>query len=649
MKRLLLFLFLSSLFALPHSAAETDYYAEHPFGTETRYAKDADETATGPWFEKTATDFSSTRASEQKRQLAILKWFKERPRDKAIGFCLYTVDGGILKLTAQCFPLLPKEPKTITLEVQHGGQNGKWQAIQQQAVQYPGWSAHFRVENWDHSVDTPYRVRLGKLATFTGLIRKDAGDKDSITVASTSCNSPYDETQYERAELVKNLRSLDPDLVFFAGDQSYHHDEHTYGWLQHGVQFAELLKDRPTVCLLDDHDYGHGNLWGEGGKASKGTKGATDGGFMYPASFINMVERCQTSHLPDPYDATPIKQNIGVYYTSLNIGGVSFALLEDRKFKSAPLGNIPEMGPRPDHIKDPTYDRKSVDTPGLKLLGQRQLNFLERWATDWTDAEMKVALSQTAFCGAVHLHGSKNNRLLADLDSNGWPQSGRDKALQILRKARASHLCGDQHLAVVVKHGIEGYRDGPVTFTNPALVNTVYGRWWWPEDEKAGGGDKIDSPLPWTGDYEDGFGNKITMLAYANPKHAHGGELHKNRGSRGDGFGIARFNKKTGKITFECYPRFWAGKSAAEVQYPGWPLSFHVSENDGRKPITRFPETTLPETNMVVALINDSTGETVYCYRIGQKTFSAPVYAKGSYTLKAGKSTADKVIAQKSF
>ena len=241
-------LFLTSLFTLHHSAAaaETDYYAEHPFGTETHYAKTADETATGRWFEKTEADFTSTKVSEQKRQIAMLKWFKERPRDKAIGFCLYTVDGGTLKLTAQCFPLLPNEPKTVTLEVMRGG---KWQAIQQQAVQYPGWSAHFRVENWDHSVDTPYRARLGELASFTGLIRKNASDKDSITVASTSCNSPYDETQYERVELVKNLRALDPDLVFFAGDQSYHHDEHTYGWLQHGVQFAELLKDRPTVCL----------------------------------------------------------------------------------------------------------------------------------------------------------------------------------------------------------------------------------------------------------------------------------------------------------------------------------------------------------------------------------------------------------------
>ena len=64
--------------------AETDYYAEHPFGTGTRYAKGADETATGRWFEKTEADFTSIRASEQKRQLAMLNWFKERPRDKAI-------------------------------------------------------------------------------------------------------------------------------------------------------------------------------------------------------------------------------------------------------------------------------------------------------------------------------------------------------------------------------------------------------------------------------------------------------------------------------------------------------------------------------------------------------------------------------------
>ena len=94
------------------------------------------------------------------------------------------------------------------------------------------------------------------------------------------------------------------------------------------------------------------------------------------------------------------------------------------------LEKIPQMGPRPDHIDDPTYDRAAVDLPGLKLLGDRQLKFLDQWSRDWTDAEIKVALSATAFCGAVHVHGNKKpKRLLADLDCNGWPQTGRNSAI----------------------------------------------------------------------------------------------------------------------------------------------------------------------------------------------------------------------------
>ena len=86
------------------------------------------------------------------------------------------------------------------------------------------------------------------------------------------------------------------------------------------------------------------------------------------------------------------------------------------------------MGPRPDHINDPKYDRDSVDLPGLKLLGERQLNFLHNWSQDWSDTQMKAVLSATAFTGAVHKHGKLDNRLLADLDSNAWPQTGRNKS-----------------------------------------------------------------------------------------------------------------------------------------------------------------------------------------------------------------------------
>ncbi|NIP28442.1 MAG: hypothetical protein GWN67_27585, partial [Phycisphaerae bacterium] len=92
-----------------------------------------------------------------------------------------------------------------------------------------------------------------------------------------------------------------------------------------------------------------------------------DGGYAAPVKYVKMVERAQTSHLPDPYDPTPIERGIGVYYTALTVGRVSFAIIEDRKFKSGPQGLVPQQGPRPDHIINPDYDPKSVDVPGAEL------------------------------------------------------------------------------------------------------------------------------------------------------------------------------------------------------------------------------------------------------------------------------------------
>jgi hypothetical protein len=167
----------------------------------------------------------------------------------------------------------------------------------------------------------------------------------------------------------------------------------------------------------------------------------------------------------------------------------------------------------------------------------------------------------------VHLHGTPENRLLADLDCNGWPQTGRNKALRILKEAGAIHLCGDQHLAVVVQHGIDEYRDGPWSFTSPALVNTIYGRWWHPEDEQPGANPVPGSPLPWTGDYVDGLGNKISMVAYANPTD------RRDEKQRADGYGMARFNFATDTIRFECFPRFpTLGDDGQPLQFPGWPV-----------------------------------------------------------------------------
>jgi hypothetical protein len=578
--------------------------------------------------------------------LAVGEWWKkpprrgpqapppmDAPRDQVVAFALYTVDHGVLKLTAQLYPLKPGEPREVRLEVDHGG---GWTEIAKAKVQYPGWSAHLRIEGWDATKTVRYRVRHGDKAMFEGTVRRDPSDKNVIVVANLSCNSSR--TTGGRPEIVKNLIAQDPDLLFFAGDQTYRHTEHTAGWIEFGLQFRDVIKDRPTITIPDDHDVGHPNLWGENGKRSLRKDGA-DGGYIYPAAYVNMVQRQQTWHLPDPFDAAPVEQGITVYYTRLRLGGVDFAILEDRKFKSGPEGKIPKMGPRPDHINDPKYDPASIDVKGLQLLGERQHRFLDEWSTDWRGAVLKVVLSQTAFCGAVHLHGKPDNRLLADLDCNGWPQRGRRRALEALRRVRAVHLCGDQHLAVVVKHGLDEHGDGPYAFTSPALVNTIYGRWWRPLDEKPGPNARPNCPLRWTGDFFDGLGNRISMLAYANPPDVN------DEKQRGDGYGIARFDKNARRVTFECWPRFADAELGDEAQFSGWPITVELDDGDGRKPVAWLPEVVVAgAANPVVQIVEERTGEVVSCQRVVGDRCQPAVFAPGAYTVRVGRDAPDGAV-----
>ncbi len=601
--------------AAPLAAAEPP----RPFGDEF---PNLDNAATGEWWSReTRTSDGSPRRLPPKNIIGM-----DVPRDQVVAFAAYTHDRGVLKMSAQLFPLYDHEPRRARLEFL---EQGAWRQAAVSPVAYPGWSAHFRIEGWDSSRSVRYRVRHGPAALFEGLVRRDPAEKEEIVVASLSCNSSR--TAGPRPRIVENILHQDPDLIFFAGDQTYHHTQHTAGWLEFGLQFRELFRTRPMIAIPDDHDVGQANIWGAGGR--KGTSPAgPDGGFYYPPSYVNMVQRHQTWHLPDPFDPTPVLRGIGVYYTSLRVGGVDFAILEDRKFKTGPRGTIPQMGPRPDHIDDPSYDRSSVDLPGLELLGERQLRFLRHWSQDWTGSSMKAALSQTAFCGAVHLHGTPDNRLLADLDSNAWPQSGRNRALAEIRRAWAPHLCGDQHLAVVVQHGIESHRDGPFGFTSPAIVNTIYGRWWRPEDEKAGASPIPGSPLPWTGDYRDGLGNRITMHAYANP------EDRSDELKRADGYGLVRFNKTDRTMRFECWPRFADVKEGDSAQFPGWPVEVRMEDNDGRKATHHLPELAFSGiADPVVQVVREESGEILYTVRIRGDRFRPPVYAPGAYTVGVGK------------
>ena len=476
-------------------------------------------------------------------------------RDNVIAFGIYTLSKNVLKLTAQLFPLYPDESRDIKFQIY---ESGKWNEVQKKEINEIGWSTTFKIENWDDTKNVRYRLRHGKNAEFEGKIRKNPIEKDIIKLAAFSCNSNKD--RGDRQEYVKNINHIDPDILFFAGDQSYDHKEHTAAWLKFGMQFRDIFRERPCITIPDDHDIGQGNLWGENGKIASSPAG-NDGGYFYHNEYVKMVERAQTSHLPDPFDKTPIEQGIGVYYTNLVYGNIDFAIIEDRKFKSGPKNKIPQQGPRPDHIRNPEYDPKSIDLDGLTLLGKRQHKFLSKWGKNQKKSIIKAVLSQTGFCGGAHLHGSEDNRLHADLDSNGWPQRGRNQALKLIKKANAVHIAGDQHLATVIHHGVDEYEDGPWAFLVPAMVNNYYSRWWWPKDGKPG--KKSNNVLPWNGRYLDGFENKITMHAYANP----------DSDSNGAGFGVIKFDKPNKEVTFECWPRYQDLTIKKSKQFKGWPIS----------------------------------------------------------------------------
>ena len=572
------------------------------------------------------TYLSSVAFTQQKKKRDLLA-IPEVTRDKVICFALYTVNEKTLKLTAQFYPLTKDESREAKLEILN---NGNWKTIAKTKIIERGWTAPFKVENWDDSKKASYRVSHGKNATYEGIIQKNPVDKTEFVVAGFTGNSinPNHGGDIPKNDLVQNIKKIKPDLLFFSGDQVYDHRRHYAAWLKFGRDFGEVIRNIPTITIPDDHDVGQPNIWGHGGKKST-LPGAADGGYAMPVEYVKEVERAQTSHLPDPYDPTPIQRGIGTYYTDLNWGRISFAIIEDRKFKTGPAGMIPKQGPRPDHIRNPEYDPKSVDVPEARLLGERQLKFLDDWGQDWTDSDVKVALSQTIFCGGAHIHGKIGGRLHADLDSNGWPQAGRNRAISALRKAYAFHFAGDQHLATIFHHGIEEHRDSIYSFCVPSIAN-LYLRWWKPLEP---GKNLAPGQDPILGDHLDGFHNKVTALAVANPSPERGGDKLTTRAA---GFGVVNINKETRNITFTCWPRNIDVTDEKAKPYKGWPFTFNQLDNYGRKAVAHLPTLKINKPNQVVQLINERNNETVYTIRVKGSSFKPKVFENGNYTIKVG-------------
>ncbi|MBA4147728.1 MAG: alkaline phosphatase D family protein [Verrucomicrobia bacterium] len=563
-------------------------------------------------------------------------------------FSSYTLSHGVMKMTAQMPPIGDRDSQTVRLQIRKGS---NWTTLAMEKIHSQARTATFRIAKWNDKKDEPFRLaytmqsRHGKPSEsyWTGTIRRNPVDKPELTVADISCNY---HTAFPNALYVANTAKLDPDILAFVGDQFYEAsagygvtraplnraiNDYLRKWYCHGWTWRELMRDRPSLALPDDHDVYQGNIWGEGGEGRKTTQAA--GGYDQPVEWVNVVHRSQTAHHPDPYDPRPSKRGTSNYYGAMLYGGVSFAVLADRQYKSGPEGKVPPTdSTRGDHVLDLDYDPKSADLPGLELLGAKQMQFLREWVTDWKGAEMKAVISQTIFSGMATIHGNNQQLIRIDYDANGWPQTPRNEALKIIRKAFAVHISGDQHLPAVVHYGIDEHRDGPIAFAGPA-VNVGYPRWWEPQKAKWTGA-KPGSGL--TGDFTDTFGHPMTVLAVKNgayqPRKTHVLETMHDKAS---GLGLVRFDKKARRISLECWP-YLADPTKPDTQFPGWPVQFHMLENYARKPLAHLPLLKISGIkNPVVQVIEEQTGELVYALRLNESSWQPHVFNPASrYTIK---------------
>jgi len=567
-------------------------------------------------------------------------------------FAQHTLSRGILKMTAQLPPMGAADGSTVRLQVRR---NEQWTLAAEADLHERARTATVRVEDWDDSRDVPYRLAYDYRAAdgtrthhYTGTVRRDPVDQSEIVVGGFSCAK---DTAFPHPHVAEGARRHDPDVLAFTGDQ-YYEDSGGYGvqrqrddleratldvlrkWILHGWAFGDLMRDRPTICLLDDHDVYHGNIWGEGGKQVDRWELHNNGGYFMPPKWVNAVQRMQTSHLPDPYDPTPVKNDISVYYTDMVYGRISFALLEDRKWKTGPDGFLPPNPGRPDWIEDPDFDPASVDLPEARLLGERQLSFLDEWAADWRGVDMKAVVSQTTFAQVPTHHGGNFRYLVADLDSNGWPQTPRDEALRRIRKGFAVHLGGDQHLPMLLRYGIDDFDDGPYNFCVPGIA-VGYVRAFWPGTD---GARARSDASACTGPYTDGLGNEVTVRAVANPKEDFATDNPlQTLANKSSGYGLLRFDKAGREITAECWPLLSDPEGGAEAQYAGWPQTFSMRENDSREPTGHLSRISVTgTTDPMVQVVDEAAGEVVYTLRIQGQTFRPPVYDEGTYSVRVG-------------
>ena len=523
------------------------------------------------------TELTTTLTTAQGKQhgayfATIERIQQTEPRQAAVLWTQYCVSDSTLKLSAHT-DADPTHPTTAaaTLEIKT---TAGWKTIAEAPVNSLTAMAEFRIQNWDTSVAKDYRVTCGE-SSWSGTIRAEPIEAARLKLMAVACvNDKF--FPYEKA--VSQMIRQDPDLVFFAGDQIYESnaggrivEAHTETdvpkamanylakWRRFGLIFRELLKDRPSIMITDDHDIYANDLWGDGGRRMTGNR--TEGGYPMHPLWVNAAERTQTWHLPDPAHPGPWGDGINAYYTSLDYAGVSFAILEDRKFKSPPSAVLSEpiADPRTNKpnrtlevIMDPAFDADKLDRPDLQLLGEVQEAFVAQWASRVAaQRTLAAVLSQSPLVNIGNYDVS-----YGDMDANGWPQSARNRALRAIAPSRAVMISGDIHFGTLHQHGIEQWGDGPWGYSVPAFASNQNRSW---RPSVPAQGREIDGVVG-SGNHHDRFGNKLTVAGTA---HGY------------NGYGMVVFDKQERRIVLELHTMN-QDREPSNEEVPGWPLTIDV-------------------------------------------------------------------------
>ena len=315
-------------------------------------------------------------------------------------FAQYTLSRGVMKMTAQLPPVGLVDGKTVKLQVRKA--DGSWMDVADAPIDPDARTAGFRVAGWDTARDVPYRLVYELAAGRGSLEALYLRGHGAARARRQEPDRPGRVLLPERHRLsprrgARPRQELRPGPAVFLRRP----DLRAGGRLRDPVRASRIRHPRLSAQVVslrlglrrdparpaDDHHPRRprrlsrqplGRWPARRPSPGIGMEAQDSGGYKMPARWVNMVQRTQTSHLPDPADPAPVEQGIGVYFCDVRYAGLSLAVIEDRKFKSAPKALLPDAQIRNGWAQNPDWKAdKESDAKGAELLGERQMKFLQ--------------------------------------------------------------------------------------------------------------------------------------------------------------------------------------------------------------------------------------------------------------------------------